>query len=86
VNEWVLSWGDNTWSVNDLTAAHLVLICEGLGEDTWDFDPRSGPRRFLAVLGSFIAVAEGVPLVDVMVALSATPVETLMAGLQTVEG
>ena len=49
---WRLTWGELTFTEDDLTGAHLPLIGVALGEDTWDISPADGPRRLQAVLAA----------------------------------
>lgn len=82
---WSITHAGTTWSEADLTVQHAVLITDGLGTDTWDFNPAGGPRKLVSVLAAFIAAAESKPLVQVMFELSTVPLATLLAGLQVVE-
>lgn len=78
---WRLTWGELSFSENDLTGAHLTLIGVALGEDTWDISPADGPRRLQAVLASFVAIAGGLRIDDVVVALAAAPAVALVDAL-----
>lgn len=79
--KWKLSWGDKSWTEDDLTVGHVVLICQGLGEDTWEFTPSAGPMKLLAVLAALIAVDQQMDLTEVMAVLGALPAEQLVAAL-----
>lgn len=79
--KWKLTWGDRSWTEDDLTVGHMVLICQGLGEDTWDFTPTAGPMKLLAVLAALIAVDQQTELVGVMALLGALPAVQLVEAL-----
>lgn len=83
--KWKLVWGDRSWTEDDLTVGHMVLICQGLGEDTWDFTPTAGPLKLLSVLAAMIAVDQQTDLARVMVVLGALPAVRLVEALQVVE-
>ena len=80
-SRWRLTWGELSFTEDDLTGAHLSLIGVALGEDTWDISPVDGPRRLQAVLASLIAIAGGLRLDDVVVALAAAPAVALVDAL-----
>lgn len=80
-DQWSLAWGDNRWGPDDLTGRHLALIGIGLGEDTFDFDPRGGPRRLLAVLGAFISIHTDLPYMEAIANLQTLPAHELLATL-----
>ena len=80
---WRLTWGDHTFTADDLTGAHLSLIGVALGEDTWDVSPAAGPRRLQAVLATCVAIASGRRLDDVCAELAASPALLLADALST---
>lgn len=80
---WRLTWGDHSFTFEDMTGAHLTLIGAALGEDTWDINPAAGPRRLQAVLGACVAFATGRRLDDVCAELAAAPASALSDALST---
>lgn len=78
---WRLTWGDASWTAEDLTARHLVLVAEARGVDDWLFEPFRGPVRLIAVLAACIAVAEDVPLSVAAAALQTVPLSVLLSAL-----
>jgi hypothetical protein len=78
---WTLTWGERAWTAEDLTGRHLALIAVGLGTDTWDISPTTGPVHLLAVLGACLAVDEGRELAEVMAELQQRPASELLAAL-----
>lgn len=82
---WRLTWGDYSFTADDLTGSHLTLVGLALGEDTWDFNPEAGPRRLQAVLAACLAIASGRRLDDVVVELAAAPALALAGALSADE-
>lgn len=81
MSSWKLKWGRKTWTEADLTGAHLTMIALGLGGDTWDFSPMTGPIRLQAVLAAFIAVDQGRELLDVVGELNKAKADVLVGAL-----
>lgn len=80
---WRLTWGEHTFTADDLTGAHLSLIGVALGEDTWDVNPAAGPRRLQAVLAVCLAIGAGRRLDDVVAELASAPALALADALST---
>jgi len=80
-SKWRLTWGELSFSEDDLTGAHLSLIGVALGGDTWDISPADGPRRLQAVLASFLAVNGGMRLDDACALLASAPAVALVDAL-----
>lgn len=80
---WMITWGDKSWTADDLTVLHLVAIVAARGVDDWDFNPTKGPMRLLYVLAAFIVVDEGRPVDQVISDLSKLPASVLDAALET---
>ena len=79
--DWLITWGEKSWTVEDLTVAHMTAIVLGRGVDDWEFDPSKGPMRLLYVLAALVAVDEGRPLRTVVVELMELPLSTIVAAL-----
>ena len=82
---WLLTWGERSWSAEDLTGRHLTLIAVGLGGDTWEIEPSRGPVHLIARLAAFIAVADNREFAAVVAELHDQPAATLLEAL-TLEG
>ena len=83
---WSLTWGKKTWTEADLTGQHLTLIVMGLGGDSWDISPVTGPVRLQAVLAAFITVDTGRDLTDVVQELNKAKALDLLGALSIVDG
>lgn len=77
---WRLSWGDKSWTEDDLTGAHLSMIVAGVGTDTWDIDPGAGPCRLMANLAAFLAADRG-GYGKALVKVLAAPASVLLGAL-----
>ena len=76
-----MTWGGREFTPEQLTGDHAALIVHGLGADTWDLSPLSGVVHFVAVLGAFVAVAEGRPYASVGRGLRSAPLSALTDAL-----
>lgn len=82
--KWRVTWGDRSWTEDDLTGRHLSLIVVGLGADTWDIAPTKGPMHLMAVLAACVCVESGASYGDVLAEMMTTPASALVDAL-TVE-
>lgn len=79
---WQITWGKHTWTEDDLTGAHLLLIVASQGSDSWEqCDPTAGPARLIGVLAALIALANRVPVEQVIAQLSAMSASTLVSSI-----
>ena len=72
---WRLTWGEGSWTADDLTGRHLLLIVSGLGADTWDIGPERGPVHLVANLAAFVSLASGASFGEVVAGLMDASVE-----------
>lgn len=60
MKSWKLTWGERSWTDEDVTAAHLIAVAELLGEDAWtSTTPWSGPKALGAWITVLLASATG---------------------------
>lgn len=83
MGDWIITFGDKSWSAEDLTLAHLAYICEGLRRDTWEIDPAIGPCHLSYVLAAFIAVDQNLDYMGVVRLLRPLPALALRSMLTT---
>ena len=82
---WKLTWGDKSWSEDDLTVAHVMIVGELLGLDEWSrVEPANSPRTCVAVLATLLAAESGASIEECQAALMAQPFSVLVGAL-TVE-
>ena len=49
LQNWKITWGDNSWTDLDVTGAHLVAVADLLGADDWkSTSPWNGPKALAA--------------------------------------
>ena len=83
---WRITWGDNVWTEEDLTVAHMNAICLVQGVDAWEqCDPLAGPGRALGVLAVLVAQAEGRDVNDVLLDIARRPASDLLNALDIVD-
>lgn len=82
---WVIRWGGREWSEDDLLVAHLMLMVDGHGADTWDVAPTGGPRKLLSALAAFISLESQMDYVQVVDALLMRPASELLEALQLID-
>lgn len=81
-NRWRLTWGDKSWTEDDLTGAHLAVIVLIHGRDEWEVvSPLAGPVRLMAVLSAFIAIDEARAYPEVNAELSTATASALLAAV-----
>lgn len=57
---WTITWGDRTWTDQDVTAAHLVAVADLLGADSWtSASPWTGPKALAAWIAVLVAASKG---------------------------
>lgn len=60
MNRWKITWRDNTWTSDEMKAAHMLSVAELLGSDQWEsVSPLSGPLALGAWLTVLIASGNG---------------------------
>jgi hypothetical protein len=64
---WRITWGDRSWTDEDVTAAHLISVADLLGVDSWETaSPWTGPKS----LGAWVAVLLASATADLDAAIS----------------
>lgn len=57
---WKLTWGEQSWTDEDVTAAHLIAVADMLGADSWtSASPWTGPKSLGAWVAVLLASASG---------------------------
>lgn len=77
-----MTWGDKSWSEDDLTVAHVMVVGELLGLDEWTrVQPTQSPRACVAVLATLLAGESGASIEECQAALLAQPFSALVNAL-----
>ena len=75
---WRITWGDGSWTADDVTGLHAVAVAGLLGREDWTaLDPWTG----IVTLMVWVAVLAGVPLTDVM----AAPLSQILDAIDPIE-
>lgn len=82
--KWTITWGDKSWSEDDVTGQHLALVVLTMGgDDDWDaVRPTSGPIRLMAWIAALVSVDSGRDLVEVQGEVSAAPMSKILAAIE----
>lgn len=79
---WSLTWGDKTWSEDDLTVAHVADIVRSSGSESWEaLNPAQSPIRLIYMLAAFIAVDEDRDVLVVLQELRGVKFATVLDAL-----
>ena len=82
---WRLTWREHEFTQDDLTGAHVALICS-LVRDSWDLSPQAGPIQLIAYLAAWLMIEDRRSLDDVLAELHAVPINVLREALTEFEG
>lgn len=59
-NRWVITWGERSWSDEDVTAAHMVAVDDLLGGSSWtSASPWTGPKTLAAWVAVLLGTSTG---------------------------
>lgn len=81
---WKLTWGDHTFTEQDLTGQHAALLALIHKDESWTplgVSPLDGPVALMAYLAAFIAIAEGRDCLEVQIELAEQPLTDLMGAV-----
>jgi hypothetical protein len=79
---WRLTFGEQSWSEDDVTVADAVIVSELLEADTWRLmEPNASPRACVAWLSVLLARAGGVSIEEAQLAVMALPFRQLVDAL-----
>ena len=82
--KWKLTWGEHAFTREDLTGAHVALICS-LVRDSWDLTPQAGPIQLIAFLAAWLMIEDRRTLDDVLAELHAARLDDLFGALSNAE-
>lgn len=83
---WKITWGDKSWTENDLLVGHVGAIMQLAGVDDWAFcNPLGGPVKLMGVLAALVGADTHVPADQVLMELAHVPAVELAAALSVVD-
>lgn len=81
MRRWRITWGPLSWCADDLLAADLVLICAGVGSDTWALSPELGPVHLVANIAARLSVVGGVEFGNALISVQSVSAAALLDAL-----
>ena len=85
MNHWRITWGDKSWTDNDVTGAHLVAVADLLEQDSWtSVTPWTGPKALAAWIVVLVA-SQGRDLDETLAEVYSAPASQLVGELSTPE-
>jgi hypothetical protein len=80
---WVIRWDGHEWTDDQVVVAHVVSVCELVGDNWSAVSPWSGPRALAAWISVLWAAASGKPVTDAMTTVFSLPLTRLTSALST---
>lgn len=81
MNGWTITWGERTWTDEDVTGADLLSIGLLIGDSWENCDPFRGPQQLMAMIAALECRTSERDLDDVMAEISASPATELLGAL-----
>lgn len=82
---WTITWGERSWTDDDVLVADLADISILLGSAWENCEPSAGPAQLMTMIAVLEARTSGRPLDDVIGEVRIVPAAQLVAALGTRE-
>lgn len=78
---WRITWGERSWTDEDVTGADLISVALLVGDSWENCDPMRGPQQLMAYIAALEVRTADRDLEEVMAELAASPATEILGAL-----